>query len=167
MRHLFSHVLVAVFTFALGTTATAIVNFSEDSLVEYAEDGLNFGRAAIIWQQPQLVPPHVNSCGHLIVTIDSERKVYLNSTEKGTLDDPDGLLWRVGQAFRVRTEMNVYKAGIEATSDVPEDQRIEKSVYINASRSLSYGEVADLIQKLEDIGANPIGIITESNRNPY
>ncbi len=40
MRRLFSHVLVAVFTFALGTTATGIVNFSEDSLVEYAEDGL-------------------------------------------------------------------------------------------------------------------------------
>jgi hypothetical protein len=43
MRHLFSHVLVAVFTFTLGTTATCIVNFGEDSLVEYAEDGLNFG----------------------------------------------------------------------------------------------------------------------------
>jgi len=69
MRRLFSHVLIAVFTFALGTTATCIVNFSEDSLVEFAEDGLNFGHATIIWQDPQLVPPHVNSCGHLIVTI--------------------------------------------------------------------------------------------------
>lgn len=167
MRRLFPRVLVAVFTFALGTTATRIIDFGEDSLVEYAEEGLNFGHAAIIWQEPQLVPPHVNSCGHLIVTIGSDRKLYLNSIEKGTLDDPDGLLWRVGQAFRVRTEMHVYRLGIEATSDVPEDQRIEKSVYINASHSLSYGEVADLIQKLEDIGANPIGIITESNRNPY
>jgi hypothetical protein len=50
MRHLFSHVLVAVFTFALGTTATDIVNFSEDSLVEYAEDGLNFGAKFLPWQ---------------------------------------------------------------------------------------------------------------------
>ena len=41
MRHLFSHVLVAVFTFALGTTATCIVNF------EYAEDGLKFGTKSL------------------------------------------------------------------------------------------------------------------------
>lgn len=167
MRRLFWHVLAAVFTFALGTTATGMVNFSGDSLVQYGEDGLNFGHATIIWREPQLVPPHVNSCGHFVVTIGSDRKLYLNSREKGTLDDPGDLLWTLGEAFRVRTEMHVYRLGIEATSNVPEDQRVEKTVYVNVSRSLSYGEAADLIQKSEDTGANQIGLIAEPNRNPY
>jgi biopolymer transport protein ExbD len=167
MRRLFSHVLIGILTFALGTIASSIVNFSGDSLVEYAEDGMNFGHATLMWQEPQLIPPYVNSCGHLIVTIASDRKLNLNSKEKGTLDDPGDLLWTLRQAFRVRTEMHVYRHETEATSDLPEDQRIDKTVYVKASRSLSYGEVADLIQKLKDIGANPIGLVTEMNCDPH
>jgi biopolymer transport protein ExbD len=42
--------------------------------------------------------------------------------------------------------------------DVPEDYRIEKTVFIKAPRSISYGEVAKVIDGVKGAGAKPVGL---------
>jgi biopolymer transport protein ExbD len=42
--------------------------------------------------------------------------------------------------------------------DVPEDQRIEKTVFIKAPRSIPYGEVVRVLDGLKATGADPIGL---------
>ncbi len=42
--------------------------------------------------------------------------------------------------------------------DLPEDARIEKTVFIKAQRTLPYGEVVKVIDGIKGAGANPIGL---------
>jgi len=42
--------------------------------------------------------------------------------------------------------------------DLPEDYRIEKTVFIKAPRSIPYGEVAKVIDSLKGAGAEPVGL---------
>jgi biopolymer transport protein ExbD len=60
--------------------------------------------------------------------------------------------------FRQRTELRVYKVGMETQTDVPEAERIEKTVFVKASRSVKYGDVVRLINAVKGAGANPIGL---------
>jgi biopolymer transport protein ExbD len=43
-------------------------------------------------------------------------------------------------------------------SDLPESQRIERTVFIKAPRALPYGEIARLIDGIKGSGAEPIGL---------
>ena len=42
--------------------------------------------------------------------------------------------------------------------DVPEHERIEKTVFIKAPRSIKYGEVIRVMDGLKATGADPIGL---------
>ena len=42
--------------------------------------------------------------------------------------------------------------------DMPEADRIQKTVFIKAPRLLPYGEVAKVIDALKGAGANPVGL---------
>jgi biopolymer transport protein ExbD len=50
----------------------------------------------------------------------------------------------------------VNKPGMETRSDLPEDERVEKTVVIKANRSCRYGDVIKLIDAVKGTGANPI-----------
>ncbi len=43
-------------------------------------------------------------------------------------------------------------------ADVPNDLRIEKTVFIKAPRSLNYGDVVKVIDGIKLAGATPIGL---------
>jgi biopolymer transport protein ExbD len=45
-----------------------------------------------------------------------------------------------------------------AHADLPDSQRVEKTVFIKAPRSITYGEVARVMDGLKGSGANPIGL---------
>ena len=47
-------------------------------------------------------------------------------------------------------------------SDLPDKERIEKTVFIKAPRSLTYGEIARVIDGLKGSGAEPIGLQLDS-----
>ena len=94
------------------------------------------------------------------MTVSSDGTLYLNRDETGTLANHDELLDRLRAIFEARTQGRTYKPGMEATSDVPEEDRIEKTVYIKVPRGTTFGEVSDLIEDLKAVGANPIGLIS-------
>lgn len=95
----------------------------------------------------------------LVVTIEPDRTLKLNQlSEMGTVDNISPLSSKLREIFDLRTQNRAYRADMIARLDVPEQQRIEKTVFIKAPRSLTYGEVARVLDGLKGTGADPIGL---------
>ncbi|HYV84218.1 MAG TPA: biopolymer transporter ExbD [Pyrinomonadaceae bacterium] len=95
----------------------------------------------------------------LVVTIEPDRTLKLNGlTEMGTVDDLSPLSSKLRSVFEERTQKRAYRADMLTRADVPESERIEKTVFIKAPRSLPYGEVIRVMDGLKATGAAPIGL---------
>jgi biopolymer transport protein ExbD len=95
----------------------------------------------------------------LVVTVEPDRTLKLNGDrDMGTLDEPSKLTTRLASVFNERTRNGAYRAHMINRIDLPEDARVEKTVFIKAPRNLSYGEVARLMDGLKGAGASPIGL---------
>ncbi len=95
----------------------------------------------------------------LVVTIAADRTLKLNGlTDMGTVDEPLKLVQTLADLFQQRTRNRVYSEGMLTRTDVPEKLRIQKTVFIKAPRSISYGEVAKIIDSIKGAGADPIGL---------
>lgn len=107
--------------------------------------------------QPQLpLNPGVNT---LVVTIEPDRTLRLNSlTDMGSVSDLSKLTAKLIAVFEERTRNKVYRADMLDRIDLPEQLRIEKTVFIKAPRSMRYGEVMQVMDGLKGAGAEPIGL---------
>lgn len=96
----------------------------------------------------------------LVVTIEPDRTLKLNrlTEDMGTVDDPAKLSARLASLFAERTRNHVYRQSMLLRVDLPERMRIEKTVFIKAPRSLTYGEVARVMDGLKGAGADPVGL---------
>jgi biopolymer transport protein ExbD len=102
------------------------------------------------------VRPNINT---LVVTIEPDRTLKLNSlTAMGTVDDLSPLNARLISIFEERTKSRAYRSDMLTRLDVPESARIEKTVFIKAPRSITYGEVIRVMDGLKATGADPIGL---------
>lgn len=104
---------------------------------------------------PQIAPSDLT----LVVTIQSDRTLKLNSlSDMGTVDDLTPLNLKLKSVFDERLKNRAYRSDLLARVDLPDSQRIEKTVFIKAPRSLPYGEVARVLDGLKGSGADPIGL---------
>jgi biopolymer transport protein ExbD len=95
----------------------------------------------------------------LVVIINPDRTLTLNRTpDMGTVDNLAPLSSKLISVFADRTRNHAYRPDMLSRIDVPEDQRIEKTVFIKAPRSIPYGEVARVLDGLKGTGADPIGL---------
>ena len=95
----------------------------------------------------------------LVVTIAQDRTLKLNNlSEMGTVDDLSPLSSKLRSIFEERTQKRAYRSDMLARLDVPESERIEKTVFIKAPRSIPYGEVIRVMDGLKATGATPIGL---------
>jgi biopolymer transport protein ExbD len=95
----------------------------------------------------------------LVVTIEPDRSLRLNAlTDMGSVDDPSKLSSRLSSLFAERTANRAYRDDMISRFDVPEADRIERTVFIKAPRFLAYGEVTKVIDALKGAGANPVGL---------
>jgi len=162
MRRLSILLTTAFLTFVIGVSANALINsFITDEVVETISTCSSYESAVMLWREPKLIPPAVHSCGHFVITVGDDRQLYFNSRWIGSLDDSQLLIKELEDAFRARTDNHLYRRGMESAYEVPEDERIDKTVYLKAGRALAYGEVQDLIERIKSIGANPIGLISD------
>lgn len=104
----------------------------------------------------RVLPPDPKT---LVVTIEPDRRLKLNGlSDMGTVDDSFKLSKALVSLFRERKLNHVYRAEMISRLDVPEDLRIEKTVFIKAPRSIPYGEVTKVIDALKGAGADPVGL---------
>ena len=94
----------------------------------------------------------------LVVSISTDLQLKLNQEAMGSVNDPSALAAKLQQVFQQRKEQHAYKYGMEAASNIPEDQRIEKTVFVKAPRALHYGDVVKVIDAIKGAGANPVGL---------
>jgi len=95
----------------------------------------------------------------LVVTIESDHTLKLNSLgDMGTVEDMGKLSAKLAQVFQERRKNHVYRDEMRDRIDVSEDYRIELTVFIKAPRSISYGDVAKVIDGVKGAGADPIGL---------
>jgi biopolymer transport protein ExbD len=77
-------------------------------------------------------------------------------TGMGTIADPAALAARLTQVFDERLRNRAFADGMEERTDINESQKVERTVFLKAPRSIKYGEVAKLIDTLKGAGASPI-----------
>src|SRR6266852_1431862 len=94
----------------------------------------------------------------LVVTITTDLQIRLNSDPMGSVNDPSALAAKLQQTFQLRKEQHAYRVGMEAATNIPEDQRIEKTVFVKAPRALKYGDVVKVIDAIKGAGASPVGL---------
>ena len=95
----------------------------------------------------------------LVVTIEPDRSLRLNAlTDMGTVDDLSKLTQKLVALFDERTRNKVYRAEMFDRLDLPEQVRIEKTVFIKAPRGMPYGAVLQVMDGLKGTGAEPIGL---------
>lgn len=102
------------------------------------------------------LPPNPNT---LVVTIEPDRTLKLNHEgDMGTVGDLSKLARRLTSVFDQRTRNRAYRPDMINRFDLPDSVRIERTVFIKAPRSLSYGEVVRVMDGLKGTGASPIGL---------
>lgn len=94
----------------------------------------------------------------LVVSISTDLQIKLNQESMGSVNDPSPLAAKLQQTFQQRKEQRAYKVGMETATNISEDLRIEKTVFVKAPRALKYGEVVKVIDAIKGAGANPVGL---------
>ncbi|MDQ2920615.1 MAG: biopolymer transporter ExbD [Acidobacteriota bacterium] len=105
----------------------------------------------------RVLPPDIRT---LVVTIRPDGSLQLNGLpdDMGTVEDSSKLSTFLISLFKLRKANHVYRDEMVSRIDVPEDYRIEKTVFIRAPRSIPYGAVAKVIDGLKGAGADPVGL---------
>ncbi len=94
----------------------------------------------------------------LVVSIGTDLSLKLNQDNIGSVNDTGPLSQRLSQLFKQRQETHAYKPGMETRTDLPDKERIEKTVFVKAPRSLKYGDVVKVIDAIKGAGASPVGL---------
>jgi len=107
-------------------------------------------------EQDDRLQPNINT---LVVTIKSDRTLMLNRTgDIGSIYDTSKLSATLADVFQQRRQNHAYKNELRDRADLPEDARIEKTVFIKAPRSLPYADVVRVLDGIKGAGASPIGL---------
>ena len=94
----------------------------------------------------------------LVVSIGTDLQLKLNQDSVGSVNDTAPLAQRLSAVFKQRKEQRAYKVGMEARTDVKEEDRIEKTVFVKAPRAAKYGDVVKVIDAIKGAGASPVGL---------
>jgi biopolymer transport protein ExbD len=76
----------------------------------------------------------------------------------GSVYDTAKLCLRLADVFQQRRQNHAYKYELRDRADVPDDLRIEKTVFIKAPRALPYADVVLVLDSIKGAGATPIGL---------
>lgn len=85
----------------------------------------------------------------LVVGIKKGKNLTLNNESMGNIIDTNSLTDKLASIFKERENNGVFREGTN---------EVEKNTFIKASRSLSYGDVAKVIDAVRLSGAQPVGM---------
>lgn len=103
----------------------------------------------------QVDPPPLG----LVVTIKPDRSLMLNKTsDVGSVYDTSKLSDMLVDVFQQRLKNHAYSEQFRDRLDLPEEMRIEKTVFIKAPRSIPYADVIRVLDGIKGAGASPVGL---------
>ena len=95
----------------------------------------------------------------LVVAINDDSTLRLNTeADVGSVQNSEKLVERLSDVFRQRIENQAFAQEKILRTDLPETERIERTVFIKAPRSIDYGSVVKIIDAVKIAGANPISL---------
>jgi biopolymer transport protein ExbD len=101
----------------------------------------------------------------LVVSVERDLSLKLllgkDVVAEATVGDSGGVAVRLASEWRERKLAGEWKLGLAARTDLAPDDRIERTVFVRAPRSLAYGEVARVIDAVKGAGAQPVGLQTD------
>ena len=110
-------------------------------------------------EKPNADQPVIADIHTLVVTIKSDRTLMLNGlTDMGSVYDTSKLSATLADLFQQRLRNHAYRYELRDRSDLPEDTRIEKTVFIRAPRSIPYADVVRVLDGIKGVGASPVGL---------
>ena len=101
----------------------------------------------------------------LVVEVDAGSRLRLirgaETVAEGTVGESGEVAARLASEWRERKLGGRWKAELAARTDLAPDERIERTVFVRAPRSIRYGEVARVIDAVKGAGAQPVGLQTD------
>lgn len=106
--------------------------------------------------EPTSLPPDPHT---LVVVVNPDRSLSLNQeTGMGTIEDTSKLSKRLVDVFAKRLATHAYSPEGAVATNLPETERIQRSVFIRAPKSMPYGDIMRVIDSMKGAGATPIGM---------
>src|SRR2546423_2941759 len=84
---------------------------------------------------------------------------------EGTIEDAGAVAARLAEEWRERKSKGDWRPEMTARADLAPDERIERTVFVRAPRSVLYGEVAKVVDAIKGAGAQPVGLQTDELPN--
>jgi biopolymer transport protein ExbD len=96
----------------------------------------------------------------LVVSIDADHRLKLNglAEDMGTVEDTAKLSAKLAQTFSERIRNHSWRYEMAGRSDLSDEMRVERTVFVKAPRALDYGLVMRVIDGIKGAGASPIGL---------
>jgi len=95
----------------------------------------------------------------LVVTIKIDRTLMLNGiADVGTVNDTGKLSTMLFDLFEKRKQSHDYRYDLRDRVDLPDDLRVQKTVFIKAPRAIPYADVVRVLDGIKGAGANPVGL---------
>ncbi len=102
------------------------------------------------------VNPHPDT---LVVAINPDSTLRLNNeNDLGTVQNSEKLVERLTDIFRQRRENRAYAEDRADRTDLSEEEKLQKTVFIKAPRNLDYGSVVKIVDAVKIAGASPISL---------
>jgi biopolymer transport protein ExbD len=105
------------------------------------------------------LPPNPNT---LIVTINADSSLKLNREDSGSIAEPESLMEKLSATFEQRLQDGIYDETLVERSDLSNEAKVLKTVFIKAPKNFAYGEVAKVVDAVKLSGANPVGLQIDS-----
>jgi biopolymer transport protein ExbD len=123
----------------------------------------------LVPQPPEDRPEIYKSPRTLVVEIDEHLRLTLirgkELVAEGTVEDAGAVAARLAAEWRERKLKSDWKEEMLAREDLAPDERIERTVFVRAPRSIRYGEVAKVVDSIKGAGAQPVGLQTDELKN--
>lgn len=104
-------------------------------------------KAKIPQEPKQTGKPHPHT---LVVAVNSDYSLRLNQeNDLGTVQNPEKLIQKLSETFQTRAENGIFDES---------NQKIQKTVFIKAPRSMPYGDVVKVVDATTIAGAEPISL---------
>lgn len=101
----------------------------------------------------------------ITVTVEQDLSMKLllgrDVVAEGTVGEAGEVAARLASEWRARKLNGTWKSELAARTDLAPDERIERTVFVRAPRSIRYGEVARVIDAVKGAGAQPVGLQTD------